>query len=154
VSLSDGRFHLTGVPFGEIARPFAAGFDVGRMEPTGRESDRYRFRSGPLREIARTAPYMHNGAFESLEDVIAFYTGGSNPLAEADPPVADDVLERGTPRELSAQEIADLVHFLESLSTPADELPRLFPEPESVPSGLPPSAVPMDQRAGLALVGD
>ncbi len=151
VSLSDGGFHLTGVPIGELSRPLAGGIDIGRMEITGRERDRYMFRSGPLREIARTAPYMHNGAFETLEEVVRFYIGGSNPLSASSPPVADSRLERGTPRDLTAPEIADLVLFLETLSTPADQLPALYPEPSQVPSGLTPSAVPLNQRAGLTM---
>ena len=150
VSMSDGGFHLTGVPVGELSRPLAGGVDVGRMEPTGRERDRYLFRTGPLREIAHTAPYMHNGTLETLEDVVRFYVSGTNPLAEALPPVPDERLERGTPRDLTDNEVADLVHFLESLSSPAGELERLFPEPDSVPSLLPPSGVPAADRLPLA----
>lgn len=85
---------------------------------------------------------------------MAFYKGGNNPLAEVEPRVADDELERGTARETSPQQIADLVHFLESLSTLASGMPQLFPKPAAVPSGLPPSAAPTDQRAGLELNGD
>jgi cytochrome c peroxidase len=145
-SMSDGRFHLTGVPVGELSRRFAGGVDIGHMEATGRDSDRYLFRTAPLREIGSTAPYMHNGSFETLEDVIRFYMSDDNALTEVDPPVPDDRIERGTPRQLTDAEISDLVTFLNALTTTSSELNALFPEPSSVPSGLPPSAVPAELR--------
>jgi cytochrome c peroxidase len=47
--------------------------DVGRMAITGLEEDRYMFRVSPLRNISVTAPYMHNGVFKDLWEVIEFY---------------------------------------------------------------------------------
>ena len=61
-----------------------------------------------LRELKYTAPYMHNGVFDTLEDVVAFYNDGGGGDPNKDP--------RLKPLGLSAQEMSDLVAFLESLS--------------------------------------
>lgn len=145
-SLSDLSFHRTGVPVGRLSRPFQSGIDIGRQELTGRVSDRFRFRTAPLREIAHTAPYMHNGSLPTLEDVIRFYTEGNNPLAEHAPEVTLEQLERGTPRPVTEEEIQSLVRFLHAMSSPDGTLELLFPEPTSVPSTLDVSAVSPEQR--------
>lgn len=76
--------------------------DVGLMALTEDEADRGAFRTAPLREAALTAPYMHNGMLATLEDVVRFYNAGT----AATPPL-----------DLSDAEIAQLVAFLESLSS-------------------------------------
>ena len=43
---------------------------------TGRDSDRYKFRVPPLRNVALTAPYFHSGAYQTLSDVLDHYVGG------------------------------------------------------------------------------
>ena len=62
--LTDGKFHRLGVGGAE---------DLGRGGVTGVEEDRYRFRTPPLRNIAETGPYMHDGSLETLFDVVEFY---------------------------------------------------------------------------------
>ncbi len=105
--------------------------DPGRMLATEYIADEFAFKVPTLRNIALTAPYMHNGRFESLEAVIDFYAQGGGPgLVENAPQT--DVWVRGF--EISAEEIADLVAFLYAL-TDESALP---PIPEAVPSGLPP----------------
>ena len=61
-----------------------------------------------LRELTYTAPYMHNGMIATLADVVAFYNAGGGEDANKD--------ERIKPLDLSADEQADLVAFLEALS--------------------------------------
>ena len=85
--------------------------DLGRYEATGRPEDRWRFRAPSLRNVALTPPYMHDGGFATLGDVIGFYDGGGFPHAEQD--------ARVRPLQLSAAERAGLVAFLESLTSPA-----------------------------------
>ena len=70
-----------------------------------------RFRTPSLREVARTAPYMHEGRFETLEEVLRFYSTleGAVQLDHHQ----EKVLE---PLDLSDSEIADLTAFLHSLS--------------------------------------
>ncbi len=86
--------------------------DVGLLALTEDEADRGAFRTAPLREVALTAPYMHNGMFATLEDVARFYNTGT----AATPPL-----------DLSNAEIAQLVAFLQSLSSeqPSVEVPTI-----------------------------
>jgi parallel beta-helix repeat protein len=86
------------------------------------------FKVPTLRNIVLTAPYMHNGIFSTLEEVIDFYARGGG---RADGNENVDSLVR--PFELTDQEKSDLIAFLYSL-TDESQLPQL---PASVPSGLP-----------------
>jgi cytochrome c peroxidase len=67
------------------------------------------FRTAPLRNVARTAPYMHDGSLKTLKEVVDFYVGGgsSNPFL-------DKQIKPLT--HLTKEERADLVAFLESLT--------------------------------------
>jgi cytochrome c peroxidase len=71
------------------------------------------FRVPGLREVAETAPYMHNGSLATLEDVVRFYSELDEERLHAD---GEKILRA---LHLSAQEIADLVSFLRSLSVAA-----------------------------------
>jgi cytochrome c peroxidase len=85
------------------------------------------FKAPTLRNIALSAPYMHNGVFTTLEEVIDFYAKGGG----ADQGIAVD--RQIVPMELNAQEREDLVAFLYAL-TDESSMPEV---PASVPSGLP-----------------
>jgi len=61
-----------------------------------------------LREVARTAPYMHDGSLATLEEVVEFYDRGGNP----NPYLDEDI----RPLKLTAEEKSDLVEFLRLLS--------------------------------------
>lgn len=82
--------------------------DLGLYYTTKREEDKGKFRTPPLRYLTYTAPYMHNGIFLVLEEVIDFYDqgGGEDPNKSA--------LLR--PLRLTNEEKVDLLAFLESLS--------------------------------------
>lgn len=97
---SDGGFHNTGVGWGDG--------DPGRAAVTGREEDRGAFKTPSLRDVARSAPYMHDGSLGTLEEVVEFYDRGANPNPHLDPEIGPLHL---TPREREA-----LVAFLRSLS--------------------------------------
>jgi cytochrome c peroxidase len=86
----------------------SANRDLGLYFTTKRPSDIGRFRTPPLRYIEYTAPYMHNGVFETLEEVIDFYDegGGEDENRSA-------LIE---PLGLSEDQKFDLLEFLESLS--------------------------------------
>jgi cytochrome c peroxidase len=61
-TFSDERFHNTGIAWqGRVLK------DIGRAAVTKREADRGAFKTPTLREVARTAPYMHDGSLRSLE---------------------------------------------------------------------------------------
>lgn len=92
--------------------------DLGRHDLTQDDLDRGAFKTPTLREIAMTAPYMHDGSQETLLDVINYYDRGGNANAN----LSSDMKKLN----LSEQEKADLVEFLESLT---GEMPE-FEEPE------------------------
>ena len=102
-NLTDEEFHNTGVSFGTDDR------DIGRMEHTGEESDRFKFKTPSLRGVALTAPYMHDGSIETLREVVEFYNrGGSRDDGQLDPVMK--------PLNLSDEEIGFLVEFLKAQS--------------------------------------
>ncbi len=88
------------------------------------------FKIPTLRNIALTAPYMHNGIFQTLEEVLDFYSNGGGRGRGLDVPLQDDKIRKFT---LTPQEKADLIAFLLALT---DESAKP-PIPERVPSGLP-----------------
>jgi cytochrome c peroxidase len=94
--------------------------NTGVHRITGNPDDMGRFRAPTLRNIALTAPYMHDGSLQSLEDVLDFYSMGGRNLVEG-PHAGDgrasplkDPLLRGF--ELSREEREELIAFLEALT--------------------------------------
>lgn len=102
---SDMRFHNTGVAWGDGRATGAR--DRGRAAITGSAVDERAFRTPTLRDIARTAPYMHDGSIATLDAVIAYYDRGGNP----DPGLSP----RMQPLRLDATERAALLAFLRAL---------------------------------------
>jgi cytochrome c peroxidase len=82
--------------------------DLGRYEVTGLPDDRWRYRTPGLRNVALTAPYMHDGSLPSLRDVLLFYNRGGVPNEVLDPLIR--------PLGLSDAEIEDLLAYLQSLT--------------------------------------
>ena len=99
--------------------------DLGRHEVTLDPADLWRFKTPSLRNVALTAPYMHDGSLRSLEAVVRFYDRGAVPHEALDP--------RIRPLGLDEHEIAALVAFLESL-TSAD-VGALIADARSAPVG-------------------
>lgn len=136
-SLKTRCFECHGFPtfanpdFKVVGVPAIAGQDpdAGRAEIAGGEPYRNAFKVPTLRNIARTAPYMHNGRFETLEEVIDFYSAGGGIGAGLTLPNLDDKIRAFS---LSPEERRDLISFLESL-TDESAMPTI---PERVPSGL------------------
>ena len=89
--------------------------DVGRFGVTNDSTDLGKFKVPGLRNIALTAPYMHNGMFETLEEVIDYY---DNPYDFVEKPINIDSIMM-EPLNLTDQEKTDLVHFMESLTDSA-----------------------------------
>lgn len=86
--------------------------DVGREAVTGLAYDRGVFRTPTLRNIGLTAPYMHDGRFETLHDVIAHYNTGGHLSATIDPFMKFPIVGL----QLTAQDFDDLVAFLHTLT--------------------------------------
>ena len=82
--------------------------DVGRYAVTKNDADWGAFKAPTLRDIARTAPYMHDGSLATLEDVVDFYNKGGIKNKNLD--------EKMNPLDLSKAEQTDLVAFLKSLN--------------------------------------
>jgi cytochrome c peroxidase len=90
--------------------------DPGRAAVTGRETDRGAFKTPTLRDVARTAPYMHDGSLATIEDVIEFYDGGGRP---------NPYIESGLrPLRLPPDDKQALAAFLRSLTGTIQEGPR------------------------------
>jgi len=106
--------------------------DLGLFLETKRNDDIGKFRTPPLRELQYTAPYMHNGVFFTLEEVIDFYDKGGGNDANKSPLMM--------PLGLTAEEKKALLVFLESLSSTepimveAPVLPEYQAFPETVQS--------------------
>ncbi|MBL8214833.1 MAG: c-type cytochrome [Bryobacterales bacterium] len=101
---TDGKFHNIGVGLnaeGELT-------DLGRYAETKNDADKGAFKTPTLRNIAQTAPYMHDGSQKTLRDVVDFYVGGGS----SNPHLDKEIKEL----KLSGAERADLVAFLESLT--------------------------------------
>lgn len=97
---TDHRFHNTGVSWGSP--------DRGRSAVTGREEDQGAFKTPSLRNVAMTAPYMHDGSLATLEDVIERYDRGGDPN-----PALDEEIK---PLGLTPTEKRHLLAFLEALT--------------------------------------
>jgi cytochrome c peroxidase len=82
--------------------------DLGRREITLKESDSGKFKIPTLRNVAMSAPYMHDGSLATLDDVIAAYVQGGRGHSNTDPTIQ--------PLELSPDEQRDLRAFLEALT--------------------------------------
>jgi cytochrome c peroxidase len=90
---------------------YEEGGDLGRQEITGRPGDRGKFRVSGLRNVAASAPYMHDGSLPTLEAVIDQYDRGGRGHASTDPQI--------TSLGLSTAEKADLLAFLHALTDEA-----------------------------------
>jgi cytochrome c peroxidase len=114
-NFTDGAFHNVGVGM-EQKKP-----DIGREELSKQLGDRGSFKTPTLREISRTAPYMHDGRFKTLEEVVDYYSGGGHPNPQLD--------EEIFPLKLNDQDKKDLVTFLKEGLTgpdcPVVEPPKL-----------------------------
>ena len=127
---TDGQFHNTGTGYlraGRALRPpsvqLAPGIfvvptvdaetetftDDGRYEVTGREADKWRYRTPSLRNVALTGPYMHDGSIATLEAVVAFYAEGGGGDPAQDP--------RTQSVQLTQSDQDALVAFLKTLTS-------------------------------------
>ena len=126
------EFNVIGVPLDSTGT--ALDPDLGRYVVTRLDADRHAFQAPSLRNIAHTAPYMHNGAFATLDEVVRFYNrGGGRGLGFDLPNQSPEV----HPLHLTEHEEHALVRFLEALSDDPAALAAVSPPPR-VPSGLKP----------------
>jgi cytochrome c peroxidase len=108
-----GEVEIIGVPSSTDTLHAALDADAGRYSVNGMELHRYAFKTPGLSQVAQTAPYMHNGVYASLEEVIDFYNRGGGTglgIAPANQTLPEDKLGL-TPKEKTA-----LVAFLHTLT--------------------------------------
>ena len=154
--LGGQTFASAGVP--QIGPGFGSmlPLDAGRGEIKGQEFAKFMFRVPQLRNVELTAPYMHDGAYATLEAVVRHYNDAQKAIREYDPSQlspevralyhGDDATKTAllnaldprlrVPMNLTDTEVAQLVAFLKALTDPAARnLASVVPA--SVPSGLP-----------------
>lgn len=113
VLFTDQQYHNIGIGMDK------EDYDVGRYKVSGEEQHRGAFKTPTLRDIAKSAPYFHNGSVPTLIEAVKTMLAGGHPN-----PYLDGLLE---PQQLTDQELADLLEFLGSLSQPSnyDQKPEL-----------------------------
>ena len=112
-NFTDNGFHNLGVPqVGPMKE------DLGRFYVTLQEKDKAAFKTPTLRSITETAPYMHDGVFKTLEEVVDFLDQGGGPNSNLSHLIR--------PLALTDKEKADLIAFLRALE--GEPIPFEFPE--------------------------
>ena len=116
---TDSQFHNNGLDVTPT--------DLGRAKVTGRDADRAKFSTPTLRNVALTAPYMHDGRFKTLEEVIEHYDSGVQRSATLDPNLAKHPNEG---LQLAPADKKAIIAFLKTLTD--TNLPSSFaPNPIS-----------------------
>jgi cytochrome c peroxidase len=140
-NFTDEDFHNLGIGW-EPGKDGGAGKfkDLGRwaVEPYGARFDGSMgaFKTPSVRDIEKTAPYMHDGSLATLEEVVEHYDKGGNPN-----PALDKDMKK---LNLTAQEKADLVAFMKALTGETKKLDELLP---TLPPG--PDGKTVDPRPAL-----
>ncbi len=108
-NFTDEQFHNTGMAWRDGRLQ-----DEGRFGVTGKAQDRGAFKTPTLREIALTAPYMHDGSIATLEEVVEYYDRGGNRNPGLDPEIR--------PLHLSPSEKQNIIAFFRCLQGTAHEV--------------------------------
>jgi cytochrome c peroxidase len=107
-NFSDEKYHNLGVGM-DAKEP-----DLGRYVVTKDDKDRGAFKTPTIRNVALTAPYMHDGSQATLEEVVEWYAKGGHPN-----PYLSDKMKK---LDLTAQDKKDLVAYMKALT---GELPKV-----------------------------
>lgn len=153
--LTDQRFYNIGVPQLGPGKKNEEGYDFGRYLETNDPQDLFAFRTPPLRNVAVTGPWMHNGAYRTLEAAVRHHLDPMTALRNYDETQIMVMLQAtckedaGTiqallngldpllaaPKELSNAQVQQLLSFLHALTAPS-ALDQSAAVPLTVPSGL------------------
>ena len=138
VLLTDQAYHNIAAPQLGPGKD-ESGLDYGRYLETEDPADKFAFRTPPLRNVALTGPWLHNGAYGSLEEAVRHHLNAAESLQDygadqlpplfrqalrSEPEVIAMVLDTLDPlveeqRELTAEEFEQLMAFLQSLTSPS-----------------------------------
>lgn len=99
-NFTDEKYHNLGIGM-DAASP-----DLGRFQVTADEKDKGAFKTPTIRNVALTAPYMHDGSLKTLEEVVEWYAKGGHP----NPHLSDKIKKL----KVSDQDKADLVEFMKA----------------------------------------
>jgi cytochrome c peroxidase len=139
-NFTDEDFHNLGIGWDASKSRFA---DLGRwaVEPYGARYDGSvgAFKTPTVRDIEKTAPYMHDGSLATLEQVMDHYDKGGTPN-----PALDEKMKKRGKLNLTAQEKADVIAFMKALTGETKKLDELLP---TLPPG--PDGKTVDPRPGL-----
>lgn len=124
-------FHNTGL-FDEDGAGAYPEPNRGVFEITGRAEDMGRFRAPTLRNVEVTAPYMHDGSFATLEEVVRFYVDGGRGPGRSSP--LKSRLVSGL--DIDLREEGDLVAFLKALTDRSFLTDQRFADPDLADPGL------------------
>lgn len=108
---TDNGFHNNGL------NDVFTGFDQGKFLVTGQQKDMGLFIAPTLRNIELTSPYMHDGRFTTLEEVVEFYTSAVKTSPTLDPIMTKRMTNRTM--QLSETEKKELIAFLKTLTDPS-----------------------------------
>lgn len=107
-NLTDEKYHNLGIGM-DAKKP-----DLGRFEITKDEKEKGAFKTPTIRNVALSAPYMHDGSLKTLEEVVDWYDKGGHPNPQLDPKIKK--------LNLSKQDKADLVAFMNACT---GEFPKI-----------------------------
>jgi len=154
--MTDQEYHNIGVPQLGPGKDEPTALDFGRWHISNDPDDRFAFRTPPLRNVALTGPWMHNGAYTDLEAAVRHHLNPETAIKEfspeklspalqktcqVDPEIIKSILETLDPLvnvslDLTEGEISDLMTFIHALTSPSG-IDLRDAIPETVPSGLP-----------------
>jgi cytochrome c peroxidase len=109
-NLTDEKYHNIGIGM-QAAKP-----DIGRAEVTKDEKDTGAFKTPTIRNVALSAPYMHDGSIKTLDEVVEWYAKGGHP----NPYLSDKIKKL----DLTEQDKKDLVEFMNACTGPFPEIQR------------------------------
>ncbi len=104
--------------------------DEGRFRVTGLESDRFKFKVPSLRNIEVSKPYMHDGRYTSLQEVLDFYASGVTEMPNLDPLMRQNA---GLGIAMTAEEKRKIIAFLRTLTDDTFLKDKRFTEPDGFP---------------------
>ncbi len=118
-NFTDNKFHNIGVPADGPLKE-----DLGRLNVTKKDTDKGAFKTPTLRNITDTSPYMHNGFFPTLFEVVQFYNGGGGRSENKSPDIHG--------LNLTGEEVNDLIEFMKALTgelvqVKYDVVPLVYP---------------------------
>ncbi len=132
-NFTDEQFHNLGIGWDGKTGKFA---DLGRwkIDPIGAKLDANlgAFKTPTLRDIEKTAPYMHDGSLATLEQVVEHYDKGGNPNPSLDPDMQKKL-------DLTSQDKGDVLAFLKAVTGETKKLDELLPTLPTGPDGKAPN---------------